>query len=285
MSTFNNITEDFFAGLNNYSTNPIVLFIFIVIIFLYYIIFWFLGKSDNNESKSTGMFIFEAIFWGIFIVLILINSLSYFFDINIITEIRNTFTDKPEITIKTTTKNDSISNDPSLNDVSLNLPKEIIEDKEVFHIPGNTFTYHDAKAVCKAFDSELANYEQLNESQKKGASWCSYGWTLGQLGLYPTSQSDFKRLKKKEGHEYDCGLPGVNGNFVSNSHIKLGANCFGYKPKKSELEEDYFKGKQLYPKTQKEIIFENRVNYWKDRIGNILVNPYNSEKWSRISSK
>ena len=130
-------------------------------------LFFFLGKSDNGESKSSGMFIFEAIFWGIFIVLILINSLSYFFDINIITEIKNTFTDKPEITIKTTAKNDSISNDPSLNDVSLNLPKEIIEDKEVFHIPGNTFTYHDAKAVCKAFDSELASYEQLNESQKK----------------------------------------------------------------------------------------------------------------------
>ena len=31
MSTFNNITEDFFSGLNNYSTNPMVLFIFIVI--------------------------------------------------------------------------------------------------------------------------------------------------------------------------------------------------------------------------------------------------------------
>ena len=54
------------------------------------------------------------------------------------------------------------------------------------------------------------------QSQKKGASWCSYGWTKDQLGLYPTSQSNFDKLKKIEGHEYDCGLPGINGGFVSN---------------------------------------------------------------------
>ena len=77
--------------------------------------------------------------------------------------------------------------------------------KEVYHVPGNRFTYHDAKAVCKAFDGEMATYEQVLEEQKKGASWCSFGWTKDQLGVYPTSQNHFDKLQKIEGHEYDCG--------------------------------------------------------------------------------
>ena len=87
------------------------------------------------------------------------------------------------------------------------------------NVPGNKFSYHDAKAVCKSMDAEMATYEQLREAQRTGASWCSYGWSKDQLGLYPTSQSDFLKLQKKEGHEYDCGLPGVNGGYVKNNHI------------------------------------------------------------------
>ena len=150
---------------------------------------------------------------------------------------------------------------------------------EVYHVPGNKFTYHDAKAMCNAFDGDLANYEQINEAQKKGASWCGYGWTKDQLGLYPTSQNNWKKLQEKEGHEYDCGLPGINGGYISNPHTRLGANCYGHKPKKSNLEAEYLKDGLLYPKTNKELLFDERVKYWKSRIGNVLLTPFNNEKW------
>lgn len=272
MALVNNITQDFYESLNNLGSNPFVLIVLIVIILIYYVIFSFLGTSYNygsipnsSSSNSGGHYIIEALLWGIFILLIFVNGLAYFFNINIMTEFKNLFSDKPEIKIK------SVVEQP---DISLNL-------NEVYHVPGNRFTYHDAKAVCKAFDGELANYNQLSEAHKNGASWCSYGWTQDQLGLYPTSQNDWTKLQTKEGHKYDCGLPGINGGYVPNPHTKLGSNCYGVKPKQSELEKEYL-NKDLYPKTTKELLFEQRVQFWKDRISNVLISPFNSSNWFKV---
>ena len=273
MALVNNITQDFYNNLNNLGSNPFVLIVLIVIIMIYYIIFSFLGTSYNyggypssNSNQSSGHYIIEALLWGIFILLIFVNGLAYFFNINIMTEFKNIFSQKPEINIK------SIVKQP---DISMNF-------NEVYHVPGNRFTYHDAKAICKAFEGELANFDQLRDANKTGASWCSYGWTKDQLGLYPTSQSDWTKLQDKEGHKYDCGLPGINGGYVPNPHTKLGSNCYGVKPKQSELEKEYV-SKELYPKTSKELLFEQRVKYWKERISNVLISPFNNSNWFKVS--
>ena len=276
MTVFNNISNSFYSSLNNIGTNPLVLVILIIVIIIYYVLFSFLGVNRNDDDDdgffgSGSYVIIEGLLWGLFIILIFVNGLAYFFNINLVTEFENIFSQKPEINISTT--NDLKSTTDSLSS-SLN---------EVFHIPGRSFTYHDSKAVCKAFDSEIADYNQLANAQKKGASWCSYGWTKDQLGLYPTSQSNFDKLKKIEGHEYDCGLPGINGGFVSNPYTRLGVNCYGIKPKKSELDAKLI-SEELYPKTAKELLFEKRVKYWKDRIGNMLILPFNNKNWFRVSS-
>ena len=275
MSLYNNISEDFFNTINNFGSNPFVLIVLIFIILIYYIIFAFLGNySETSENSYSSGFIFiEAILWSLIILLVLLNGLYYFFDINIVTELKDIFKEKPEINIKTT----SDISGTDISGINLNF-------KEVYHIPGNRFTYHDAKAVCKAFDGDLANYQQLKQGQEKGASWCSYGWTKDQLGLYPTSQVVWDKLQQKEGHEYDCGLPGINGNYIPNPHIKLGSNCYGYKPKISSLENNLFTNDNLYPKTHKEKLFDKRVDYWKNRIGNILISPFNNTNWFKLPS-
>ena len=267
MSSYNNISKDFYSSVNNIGSNPTVLVILISTIIVYYIIFSFLGTSNsfNSDNSNNGLVILYSLLWGIIILLVLINGISYFFNINIITELENIFHEKPKINIK------------SISDISnTNIKKDI---KETYHIPGNRFTYNDAKAVCKAYDGELATYDQVADSYKKGGSWCSYGWTMKQLGLYPTSQGDWLKLQKKEGHEYDCGIPGVNGGYVANPYIPLGANCYGVKPKQSDLEKEYLSDKSIYPKTHKEYLFDERVKYWKNRIGNILISPFNNNKW------
>ena len=191
MTSFNNISQDFFSNLNNYASNPIILVVFILVILVYYILFAFIGKSNNNDSESSGGFVlFEGLLWGIFILLIFVNGIYYFYNINIITEFNSIFSNEPEIVIEKTidlSNNKEIKNSENKN--------------EVYHIPGNIFTYHDAKAVCNAFDGELATYDQLNKSLESGSNWCSYGWTKDQLGLYPTSQNHFKKMQKREGHE------------------------------------------------------------------------------------
>ena len=168
MTLFNNVTEDFYNNLNNLGTNPFVLVVLILIIIVYYILFTFLGNSitdDDDYEPSMSFFILQALLWGLFILLIFVNGLAYFFNIDVVTELKNIFSKEPEITVKSTV---------SKSDISLNF-------NEVYHVPGNRFTYHDAKAVCNAFEGEMATYEQLRESQNKGASWCSYGWTKDQL--------------------------------------------------------------------------------------------------------
>ena len=278
MALFNNITQDFYDSLNklnNLGSNPSILIVLVIIIVIYYVIFSVVGKSydygsmqNSDNTQSSGFYIIEALLWGIFIFLILVNGLSYFFSIDIVAEIKNIFSQEAEINIS------AVIDEDEKPDIPVNV-------EEVYHVPGNRFTYHDAKAVCKAFDGDIATYNQLNESHKKGASWCSYGWTNEQLGLYPTSQTDWTRLQDKEGHKYDCGLPGINGGYVPNPHTKLGANCYGVKPKQSELEKQYV-AKDLYPKTTKELLFDQRVQFWKERIGNILITPFNSNNWFKV---
>ena len=35
----------------------------------------------------------------------------------------------------------------------------LLDDREVFNVSNNLYTYEDAKAVCKAMDAELATYK------------------------------------------------------------------------------------------------------------------------------
>lgn len=280
MAYLNNIIDNFYENINNFGTNPFVLLVLILIIIFYYVIFSFLGNSNNESGTKSGSFVlFETLLLAIAIILIFINGLAYFFNINIITEIRNLYSKNPEIEIKTT-KKDTSDNDLSFNDFLTNKP-----DKEAYHIPGSNFTYNDARAVCKAFNSDLATFKQLQEAQKKGASWCSYGWSQDQLALYPTSDFNWKKLQETSDQKYSCGLPGINGSYLDNPYVKLGANCYGVKPYKSKLEVDLLGDDHNIPKSEKEILFNERVKYWKNRLGNILVYPFNNKNWYMVANR
>ena len=116
MAYLNNIIDNFYENLNNFGTNPFVLIVLIIIIIIYYVIFSFLGNSNNeSDKKSDGFALFESLLLAIAIILIFINGLAYFFNINIITEIKNLYSENHEIEVKST-KKDTSNNDLSLND-------------------------------------------------------------------------------------------------------------------------------------------------------------------------
>jgi hypothetical protein len=100
--------------------------------------------------------------------------------------------------------------------------------------------------------------------------------------LFPTQTATYNDLQKIPGHEHDCGRPGVNGGYISNPEAKFGVNCYGYKPKINKLEEDLMAVTTPYPLTEKDILFEKRVNYWKSKLNEILVSPFNYNTWSRF---
>jgi hypothetical protein len=301
-------TQDLYNYINGFLMNPSAFIIVSIVIVAYLIFFSSLGNSKSNstmnlsgtgDNDSSGtMKIVITIIVVMLIVLVLANGFQYFFGLDIIASVKNIFLGNPLIDIKVI--NDSVDNsgnypDDNTNDndgdidysfsrnntirPSSSIP-EIVSHKQVFNIPGNNYSYKDAEAVCGAFGSRLASYSEIEDSYSSGGEWCNYGWSKGQMALYPTQKSTYNNLQKIEGHEHDCGRPGVNGGYMANPNIKYGINCYGYKPKMDSEEEEMMQHTSPYPKTKKDILMEKRVDYWKNNISDILVSPFNHNNWS-----
>jgi hypothetical protein len=266
-----------YNNMNTFILNPIV-FIIVLIIIVYYVFFTSLGNNNNNntgmsmnfntgsdDSKSS---IFSYVIIGILIVLIVVNVFQYFFSINVSAYISGLFTPKTSVDIVV----DEGSN------VNNNIP-QIKFKKQVFNIPGNYYGYEDAKALCAAYGAELADYNQIEKAYNDGAEWCNYGWSANQLALFPTQQKTFDHLQSVKGHENDCGRTGINGGYIANKKVQFGANCYGYRPRMTEEEEELMKTDSPFPETPKDIAFQKRVDYWKTRIDEILVSPFNHNTW------
>ena len=157
-----------------------------------------------------------------------------------------------------------------------------MKGKQVFHIPGNKYTYSDATAICKAFGGRLANYKEIEDSYEKGGDWCSYGWSGNQLALFPTQYDKWQKLQKIKGHIHDCGRPGINGGYISNPNAKFGINCYGNKPKITDEERSIMKNSSQFPQTNSEAEFNKNVEKWQRKLPEILVAPFNHTNWSSI---
>lgn len=273
------IANDTYDYINNILTNPFVMIILVIVIIIYIGMFMSLGVTPENQNFPTNSIsnpssnILTIIFVAFFIILIVINGLQYFFGVDIIASLKNIFTGNPEV---------DIIIDTSRVDAAKAPVPEILLKKQVFNIPGNDYVYPDAKALCSAYGARLATYGEMEDVYKNGGEWCNYGWSDGQMALFPTQQKTYDELQKIEGHENDCGRPGINGGYMANPAIRFGVNCYGYKPRITSTEEDLMANEPIYPKTKKDIAMEQRVEYWKDKLSEVLVSPFNHDTWSKL---
>jgi hypothetical protein len=258
--------------LNTYILNPMVFIIILLIIVAYYVFSSSLGNDDSSISSESGSNVMGIIIIAILIVLIVINAFQYFFSINVTAYVQGLFTPKTIVDIVVDQSTYQLQPNPSP------VP-EIKFKKQVFNIPGNYYEYNDAKALCKAYGSELATYDQIEKAYNNGAEWCNYGWSANQLALFPTQKQTYDNLQKISGHENDCGRTGINGGYIANPKIKFGVNCYGNKPRITQEEEELMKTATAYPETAKDIAFQKRVDYWKNKVDEILVSPFNYNSW------
>ena len=263
--------NNMYNSVNNIMLNPIVFIVLLVVVIIYVIMFASLGKNDSSitgasNDSSRGQQILGIIIAGILVVLILINAFQYFFSINISAYINDLTTNKPKVSIVVDQQGSS------------GVP-EMRFKKQVFNIPGNYYNYENAQALCTAYGAKLATYEQIEDAYKSGGEWCNYGWSAGQMALFPTQQKTFNNLQTIKGHEHDCGRPGINGGYIANPNVQFGVNCYGNKPKITEQEEDLMKTTTPYPESAQDIAFQKRVDFWKEQIDNILVSPFNYKSW------
>ena len=282
-------TTNIYDYINGFFMNPSAFIIVGIVLVAYFIVFSSLGNNSNNSNTSNSFLsdsssdnsqssntILIVIVVVVCILLLIVNGLQYFFGIDMIASVKQLFLGNPqiEITLEDTNKDDEITGTTTI--------PEIKYTKQVFNIPGNNYGYEDAKTLCLAYGGRLANYQEVEDTYNEGGEWCNYGWSDGQMALFPTQSQTYKNLQKIEGHENDCGRPGVNGGYMANPHLKFGVNCYGYKPEINDEEEYLMQMTTPYPKTEKDILFEKRVNYWKSRINEILVSPFNYQSWSKI---
>ena len=279
-TSLGSIAGDSYNYLNDLFSNKAVVIIILIIGVSYLILFLSLGGSSTSTTNSQmgssqGMNFFGVIVMLIFVILILINGFQYLFGIDIVAKLKNVISGTPEIEINVDTQR--------LQEMipEAQAPETLLKP-QVFNIPENVYTYEDAKAICKAYDARLATYEEMEETYEGGGEWCNYGWSNDQMALFPTQTKTWDKLQKIKGHENDCGRPGINGGYIDNENVRFGVNCFGYKPKMTNDEMLMMSETPLYPKTQEEIDFERRVDFWKKQIPDIIVAPFSHNRWSVI---
>jgi hypothetical protein len=259
--------------LNTYLMNPIIIVIIILIIVAYYAFSSSLGTGNQGSigSDSGNGKIFSIIIVIVLVMLILVNALQYFFSINVTAYVQGLFSPKTTVDIVV----DQSSYQPSP------VP-EIKFKKQVFNIPGNYYSYDNAKALCAAYGAKLATYDQVEKAYNNGAEWCNYGWSDNQLALFPTQKKTYNNLQTIPGHENDCGRPGVNGGYIANQNVKFGVNCYGNKPKIDSEEEELMKTATPYPETAEDIAFQKKVDFMKNNLDQILVSPFNYDTWGEM---
>jgi hypothetical protein len=272
----NSATIDLYDSVNNLFANPLIFVVLLIIIISYVLLFSSLGGNEEDiGDEGSGQQTLMVVVFSILLVLILLNLFNYYFSVDVMASINNFFQESPKINIVVDQSNAQPQFQPSV------VP-EITLQKQVFNIPGNNYDYEYSGALCKAYGARLATYSEIENSYNSGAEWCNYGWSDGQMALFPTQQKTFDNLQKIAGHENDCGRAGINGGYMANPQLKFGVNCYGYKPKITPEEQHLMSSTTPYPQTQKDIDFQNEIDYWKTQITNILVSPFNYKNWSRI---
>jgi hypothetical protein len=265
-----NLLKNTYTTITDYVDTPSSIFSTSLFIFLFYITVYLFRFPMTSDTKPIFISIIESIAWILFVIICFVDFFKYILGISLIDMLNEYFF------IKLPNKYNDIAL-PKL-DISLNLPKN-----EVFNVSNNLYTYDDAQSICTAYGAKLATYDQVEDAYNKGGEWCNYGWSDGQMILFPTQKSTWNDLQKNEKHKNDCGRPGVNGGYIANPYMKFGVNCYGKKPKPTDNDLNRMTAKQnhVFPKTKEEIELDSKISYWKDNADKLLqINSYNTKKWS-----
>lgn len=273
-NTLDDVSKEFLTFLNKPMS---IISVSVFLIGLYICTFLF-NIPMSSGMKPFSISVIESTSWTTLIVLLFVNFFKFVFDISIV----DYFNEKEE------TENTETSED---TDGTTKKDPVGVEEKEVFNVSNNKYTYHDAAAVCKAFDAEIATYDQIEQAYNNGAEWCNYGWSQNQLALFPTQKASWNKLQQdslnsEENHRNDCGRPGINGGFIDNPYVKFGVNCYGVKPEATEEDLLALQNNvdEIRPKTKKEKELEKKIEQWKENKDKYLkVNSYNKEKWSKTA--
>ncbi len=270
------LVREFIDNTGNAILHPFTTTILVIIALIIYIKN---SVSPDPYNPTSGI---ENIIWILLTIVLVVNILYYYFDISFRKFVTNTYDFILDIfkSIKdflfTLFGLDQLANEES-NGSPEETNSSPIETEEVFHIPGNKYTYTEADGLCKAFGARLANYDEIENAYSKGGEWCSYGWSEGQMAYFPTQKDTFNQLQKYPEQKNNCGRPGVNGGYMANPYIKFGVNCYGMKPEMKNGDEKYMKASET--RVHKRNNTNNGNN--SQNVDNVIVASFNTKDWNQ----
>jgi len=281
------ILQNTMNSLNSFLNNPVSIVSMIFFLILFYIVIYLFNIPRENESKPFTISIIETIAWILFIIICFIDFFKYVMGVDLtdlvsdILNVNNLPSGIPKVFGNTVATN-MINKNPISGNIVIGSSKPIQQD-EVFNISNNLYTYDDAQAICSAYGAKIANYEQIEDAYKHGGEWCNYGWSDGQMALFPTQKSTWDALQKTTDQKNNCGRPGINGGYFANPYIKFGVNCYGKKPAPSDSDLARMSANKdiVVPKTASDKALDAKVQFWKNNAGNLLVlNSFDRKQWS-----
>ena len=256
----NNVLRQGSQEMINFLEDPLSLITSVVFIVCFYCLVFML-RVPSGELAPISVMLMGFGGWGLIVFLIVHNALKYLFNVNLLV----------------------LMEDPKWI-APVDTSGNIVAVPEVFNIANNLYTYDDSQAICRAYDSRLATYDEIESAYNNGAEWCNYGWSADQMAFFPTQKKTWQDLQGSEKHKNNCGRPGVNGGYFANTNIKFGVNCFGLKPKAKANDVSWMNAKNSvpFPKTEEEEELEKNVEYWKNELDDKLqVSSFSKDKWSR----
>jgi hypothetical protein len=271
-------------GIRDDMNYPVSIFKSSLYLLCFYAVIYLLRIPMEPDSKSIAISTIESVLIIYLILEIICNVVKFLFNFSIFDFLLSIFDWDFLPQYSPDYRNVNIGN-VSGNMISGNIYLPSFQPNEVFNISNNLYTYDDAQAICSAYGANIATYDQIEQAYQHGAEWCNYGWSDGQLALFPTQKATWTNLQKNPAHKNDCGRPGINGGYFANPHLKFGVNCYGKKPQPNakDLARLNTKKNTPIPKTDKDIANEKKVQFWKDNADKLLIiNSYNNRNWSEF---
>jgi hypothetical protein len=271
-----NLPEQIYKKISDFISNPNSIIITGLFLLSFYLIIYMFRIPNEYNTKPYFISLIENMAWIVLVFILIWDFFKYILKISLFDVFPFLNTEKPK-------------------EVPKEASKEVVDKKEVFNIGNNIYTYDDARSICSIYNADLATYDQIEKAYNNGAEWCNYGWSSGQMALFPTQKETWAKLQVGESefstskkaytnHKNDCGRPGINGGYIDNPYVKFGVNCYGKKPNPTDddIARMNAKQEQIYPSTIHDEELDSKVKYWKNNKDKLIkMNPYNLQKWAK----
>lgn len=265
---------DFLVSSREFLNAPSSVFTMIILIIFKYMLMY-ITNVPMGDNKPYSVILLEGILWGTLILDVFGLIFHYLFGFSVIDLIFNPLIEVWGLIPRN--PNTPIPVDasgmptPSVTPLGTPTPK-----KEVFNVANNLYTYEEAQSICDTYGARLATYDEIETSYADGGEWCNYGWSDGQMALFPTQKETWNKLQLTKTHKHDCGRPGINGGYIANPYVKFGVNCYGVKPKQGAND----KRTTLNLSENASVTEDTSLN---SLLKNATLNSFNYNRWSEFA--